>query len=97
MRLEEIVLKCAEFGVLGVIVLLLLTRGITALNSLTQSQTVLAESINRLYKEVAVIDNRVDTIDREIKQMKLTLEEIKHCLQLRMFLKPDVVDKVADR
>lgn len=97
MRLEEIILKCAEFGVLGVIVLLLLTRGITALNSLTQSQTVLAESINRLYKEVAVIDNRVDTIDREIKQMKLTLEEIKHTLQLRMFLKPDVVDKVADR
>ena len=73
-------LKCAEFGVLGVIVLLLLTRGITALNSLTQSQTVLADSINRLYKEVAVLDNRVDVIDREIKQMKLTLEEIKHCL-----------------
>ena len=82
---------------LGVIVLILLTRGITALNSLTQSQTVLADSINRLYKEVAVIDSRVDTIDREIKQMKLTLEEIKHTLQLRMFLKPDVVDKVADR
>ena len=95
--MEELILKCAEFGVLGVIVLLLLTRGITALNTLTQSQNTLCESINRLYKEVAVIDNRVDVIEQEIKAMKLTLEEIRNYLQVRLFLKPDVVDKPADR
>ena len=95
--MEEIILKCAEFGVLGVIVLLLLTRGITALNSLTQSQTVLAESINRLYKEVAVVDNRVNVIEGRLTAIESSLLEIRNYLQVRMFLKPDVVDKPAER
>ncbi len=30
---------------------------------------------------------------RLIEKMKMTLEEIKHTLQLRMFLNPDVVER----
>lgn len=91
-ELEEIILKCAEFGVLGVIVLILLTRGITALNSLTQSQTALTESTNRLYDKVVVMDSRIGVIEGRLTAIESALGEIKNFLQYR-FLKPDVVDR----
>lgn len=81
--MEDFVLKCAEFGVLGVIVLLLLTRGLTILNelskttvTLSESQKALADSINKLAEKVAAMDTRISNFAYQIEGIERRLEKL---------------------
>ena len=81
--MEDFVLKCAEFGVLGVIVLLLLTRGLTILNelskttvTLSESQKALADSINKLAEKVASMDTRISNFAYQIEGIERRLDKL---------------------
>ena len=75
--MEDLILKCAEFGILGVITLLLLTKGLTSLNELTkttttlaQSQKALAESIGKLADKVAGVQYQIEGIERRLDKLE---------------------------
>ena len=75
--MEEIILKCAEFGVLGVIVLILLTKGLTSLNelarttaTLSESQKALAETIAKLTEKVAGFGYQIEGIERRLDKLE---------------------------
>ena len=74
--MEELVLKCAEFGILGVIVLLLLTSGLKSLNKLaettallSESQKALAESVAKLTEKVSGFSYQLDGIERHLEKL----------------------------
>lgn len=81
--MDDFVLKCAEFGILGVIVLLLLTRGLTALNELSKttamlskSHEALAGSINTLADKVSGIGMRISNVGYQIEGVERRLEKL---------------------
>ena len=65
--MEEILLKSAELGVLGVIVLIMLTKGLSVLTALTLAIDKLADKINLQDGE---FKSRLKNIDREIKEIR---------------------------
>lgn len=86
--MEEIVLKCAELGALGIFSLLLLTKGLSALNSLStsltelsKSQEKLAESVTRLTEKIYNVDSKVENIKAELQDLKADLFEVKQFLK----------------
>lgn len=79
--MEEIILKCAEFGILGVITLLLLTKGLGVLNQLTQSvnaltksQETLTDAVTRQSEKLFLLDSRISAIERDLAYIKQMLE-----------------------
>lgn len=81
--MEESVLKYAEFGVLGIITLLLLTKGLTALNELTkttatlsEAQKALADSIKTLAEKVADMGSRLNTVAFQIEGIEKRLDKL---------------------
>jgi len=82
--MEDTILKFAEFGVLGVFSLLMLTKGLSNLAdlnkstaSLSEAQKALAESITKLSEKVhgfsfqlADIEKRLDKIEELIKNQR---------------------------
>lgn len=90
--MEEIILKCAEFGVLGVIVLILLTKGLTSLNelakttaTLSESQKALAETISKLTEKVAGFGFQIDGIERRLDKLEelysRSVEELRNLIK----------------
>ena len=65
--MEEILLKSAELGVLGVIVLIMLTKGLSVLTALTLAIDKLADKINLQDGE---FKSRLKNIDREVKEIR---------------------------
>ena len=75
--MEDLILKCAEFGVLGVVVLILLTKGLTSLNELakttamlSESQKALAETIAKLTEKVAGFGYQIEGIERRLDKLE---------------------------
>ena len=81
--MEESVLKYAEFGVLGIITLLLLTKGLTALNELTkttatlsEAQKALADSIKTLAEKVSDMGSRLSNVTFQIEGIEKRLDKL---------------------
>ena len=75
--MEDFVLKCAEFGILGVITLLLLTTGLSSLNelakttaTLSDSQKALAQSITKLTEKIANFGYQIEGIERRLDKLE---------------------------
>ena len=75
--MEDLILKCAEFGILGVVVLILLTKGLSSLNELakttamlSQSQKALAETIAKLTEKVAGFGFQLEGIERRLDKLE---------------------------
>lgn len=75
--MEDFVLKCAEFGILGVITLLLLTKGLSSLNelakttaTLSDSQKALAQSITKLTEKIANFGYQIEGIERRLDKLE---------------------------
>ena len=79
--MEEIILKCAEFGILGVFSLLMLTKGLSALNTLSNSQTILATAIDKLADKINSMDGRISNIEREVRDLRSDFLETKQMLK----------------
>lgn len=90
--MEDLILKCAEFGILGVIVLILLTKGLTSLNelarttaTLSESQKALAETISKLTEKVAGFGLQLEGIERRLDKLEelysRSVEEIRNLIK----------------
>ena len=79
--MEEIILKCAEFGILGVFSLLMLTKGLSALNTLSDSQKTLAAAIDKLADKINSMDGRISNIEREVRDLRGDFLETKQMLK----------------
>lgn len=90
--MEDLILKCAEFGILGVIVLLLLTSGLKSLNKLaettallTQSQKALAETVAKLTEKVTGFSYQLDGLERHLDKLdesqSRNFEELRHLIK----------------
>ena len=81
--MEEMILKYAEFGVLGVITLLLLTKGLSTLNTLTQtmatfsdSQKALADSIAKLADKISEMSVQLGTLSFQITNLEKRIDKL---------------------
>ena len=81
--MEDMVLKYAEFGVLGVITLILLTKGLNALNelarttaTLSEAQKALADSIARLADKVATLEEKTNSVSFHIEGIEKRLDKL---------------------
>lgn len=81
--MEESILKYAEFGVLGIVTLLLLTKGLTALNELTkttatlsEAQKALADSIKTLAEKVSDMGSRLSNVTIQIEGIEKRLDKL---------------------
>ena len=81
--MEDMILKFAEFGILGVVTLLLLTKGLATLNELTKTtatlstaQKTLAESITKLAEKVSAMDTRLSNVTFQIEGIDKRLDKL---------------------
>lgn len=81
--MEDLILKCAEFGILGIVTLLLLSKGLSSLNDLAKttamlsdSQKILAESIAKLAEKVSAMDTRLSNVAFQIEGIDKRLDKL---------------------
>lgn len=81
--MEDLILKCAEFGILGIVTLLLLSKGLSSLNDLakttamlSESQKTLAESITKLAEKVSAMDTRLSNVTFQIEGIDKRLDKL---------------------
>ena len=78
--MEDLIMKTAEFGVLGVITFYLLTKGTAEIDKLAESNRKLAEAVEKLYAKVANIDTRVNGLEFELRDIANRLSKIEHSI-----------------
>ena len=61
--MEDLIMKTAEFGVLGVITFYLLTKGTAEIDKLAESNKRLAGTIDKLDTKISNIDVRIGSIE----------------------------------
>lgn len=81
--MEDVIFKYADFGVLGVITFFLLTKGVTAVNSLSDAQKALTESITKLTEQVGSINLQISNIERRLDKFEDKLTELGNFLKGR--------------
>ena len=78
--MEDLVMKTAEFGVLGVITFYLLTKGTAEIDKLAESNKRLAEAVDKFFAKVGNIDVRVGSIEFELRHINSRLEKIEQAI-----------------
>ena len=63
--MENLLFESVEYGILGVIVLFLLTKGVTALNQLTNSVNELTKTVEKL----SGVNERLSKIEFVLERM----------------------------
>lgn len=79
--MEDVVFKYADFGVLGAITFFLLTKGVAALNSLSDAQKALTESITKLTEKVGDINVQIANIERRLDKFEEKFVELSNWLK----------------
>ena len=74
--MEEFILKGFELGALGIISLFLLTKGMTAIKDLSDSNKLLADAVTKLSDKVNMMDGRFLSIEFELRRMNSRLDKI---------------------
>ena len=74
--MEEFILKGFELGALGIISLFLLTKGMTAIKDLSDSNKLLADAVTKLSDKVNMLDGRFLSIEFELRRMNSRLDKI---------------------
>ena len=78
--MEDLIMKTAEFGVLGVITFYLLTKGTAEIDKLAESNKRLAEAVDKFFAKVGNIDVRVGSIEFELRHINSRLEKIEEAI-----------------
>ena len=78
--MEDLIMKSAEFGVLGVITFYLLTKGTAEIDKLAESNKRLADAIDKLYSKISNIDVRIGSIEFDLHSMNSRLEKIESAI-----------------
>lgn len=74
--MEDSILKYSEFGVLGIITLLLLTKGIGSLNKLSETTTALSEAQKALADSISKLAERVTDMGARLNNVAFQIEGI---------------------
>lgn len=81
--MEETILNYAEFGILGIFSLLLLTKGLNSVIELTktsallsESQKALADSVTKLAEKVADVGTRLSSLSFQIEGIERRLDKL---------------------
>ena len=78
--MEDLIMKTAEFGVLGVITFYLLTKVTAEIDKLAESNKILADAVDKFFAKVNNIDLRVNSIEYELRNISSRLEKIEDTL-----------------
>ena len=68
--MEEMILKAVELGALGILCLLLLTKGLNSLTALSDSQKALTQAIEKFTDKINSMDSRITNIERDVLELK---------------------------
>ena len=68
--MEEIILKSIELGALSIFCLLLLTKGINALNAISETQKSLTIAIEKLTNKLNTTNSKLISIEHDILELK---------------------------
>lgn len=79
--MEEMIMKIGEFGVLGVITFYLLTKGAAEIDKLAESNKKLAEAVDKFFAKVNNLDARVGSIEYDLRNIAVRLEQIENLLR----------------
>ena len=71
--MEDLVMKTAEFGVLGVITFYLLTKGTAEIDKLAESNKRLAEAVEKLFAKVGSMEYELRSISARLDKIEDTL------------------------
>ena len=74
--MEEFILKGFELGALGLISLFLLTKGMTAIKDLSDSNKLLADAVTKLSDKVNMLDGRFLSVEFELRSINSRLDKI---------------------
>ena len=78
--MEDLIMKSAEFGVLGIITFYLLTKGTAEIDKLAESNRKLADAVDKFFAKVGNIDLRVNSMEYELRNISSRLENIESTL-----------------
>ena len=73
--MEDLIMKTAEFGVLGVITFYLLTKGTAEIDKLAESNKRLAEAVEKLFAKVGSMEYELRGITSRLDKIENTLKE----------------------
>ncbi|MBQ6298713.1 MAG: hypothetical protein IJK81_13700 [Selenomonadaceae bacterium] len=74
--MEDLVLKCAEFGILGVVTLLLLTKGLSSLTELTKTTATLSESQKALADSITKLTEKINSFSFQLSDIEKRLDKL---------------------
>ena len=74
--MEDVILKYAEFGVLGVFSLLLLTKGLTNLSELNKSTAALSEAQKALANSITKLSEKIHSFSFQLNDIEKRLEKL---------------------
>jgi len=74
--LEKMILKTVELGTLGIFCLLLLTKGLNSLATLSDSQKALTQAIEKLADKINSMDSRITNIERDVLELKQLIKTL---------------------
>lgn len=78
--MEDMILKVGEFGALGAISLYLLTRGMSSIKELADSNKMLADAVTKLSDKVNGIDLHVGALEAVTRDINRRLDKIEDTL-----------------
>lgn len=78
--MEEFLLKAGELGALGLISLYLLTKGMTSIRELADSNKMLADAVTKLSDKVNGIDSHVGILEAVTRDINRRLDKIEDTL-----------------
>ena len=79
--MEDLFLKSFEYGALGFISIILLTKGMSAIKDLSDSVKSFADVVAKLSDKVNLMDNRVLGFEYELRNISNRLDKIEAALR----------------
>lgn len=74
--MEELIPKVIEFGALAVINVLLIFKGVKAMQELTANISKLTDKVESMSKHIDFIETRLNNLDADLRDMKYVLENL---------------------
>lgn len=74
--MEELIPKVIEFGALAVINVLLIFKGVKAMQDLTANISKLTDKVESMSKHIDFIETRLNNLDADVRDMKYVLENL---------------------
>ena len=74
--MEDAILKYAEFGIMGVFSLIMLTKGLTNLSELNKSTAALSESQKALADSITKLSEKIHSFSFQLNDIEKSLDKL---------------------